>query len=62
MKIKKIKWTSQEKNKLSKVEVVVLGEDQNWYYLEKGDGIISKEIIKENVWRYKAWLETSEEE
>lgn len=51
-----------EKNKLSKVEVVVLGEDQNWYYLEKGDGIISKEIIKENVWRYKAWLETSEEE
>lgn len=51
-----------EKNKLSKVKVVVLGEDQNWYYLEKGDGIISKEIIKENVWRYKAWLETSEEE
>ncbi len=51
-----------EKNKLSKVEVVVLGEDQNWYYLGKGDGIISKEIIKENVWRYKAWLETSEEE
>lgn len=51
-----------EKNKLSKVEVVVLGEDQNWYYLEKGDGIISKEIIKENVWRYKAWIETSEEE
>lgn len=51
-----------EKNKLSKVEVVVLGEDQNWYYLEKGDGIISKEIIKENVWCYKAWIETSEEE
>lgn len=51
-----------EQNQLSKVEVKLIGEDKDWYYLEKSADLISKEIISEKVWRYKTWIERTEEE